>query len=402
MPGGTMFKRKRACFMYRMAFNSFSRTIMVALMVCGILLVGASGPAWATSAQPQSTIPTITPGNSPNPQLSLGELRCAGQTVRVEFVVSQLPDNVTSFGSVSYVVNGQNRSASFTKRSGSVGYYSDTIPPPAQSANGAYDITSASVTITVNGGLTFSPALRNPNQFTLVCRTTGRSSTPTPTPAATAQDCSKLVNGALVGSNGEAQLFSGPWRLDLALINCQLPGHFEIKLLAPGAVPGLGGSSFFVGAQVEVTFFDANGQPVSQPPVVSAMRLCFAAAADDLTRAGGAANVALQTFDTASGQWTTLATGATNGVICAQLPHLSLFAVTARDQAAAPPVVVAPPASAPPVVAGSNGVVPSQLPNTGATNERLVPIWLWALIGLLLGGAGVSFALRRRRTSRAE
>ena len=167
-------------------------------------------------------------------------------------------------------------------------------------------------------------------------------------------------------------------------------------------MPGLGGGAFFVGAQVEVTFFDVNGQPVSQPPVVSLMRLCFAAAADDLTRAGGPANIALQTFDTASGQWATLATGANNGIICAQLPHLSLFAVTGRESVGTPPAAVVPPASAPPIVVGSNGVVPSQLPNTGAASDRLIPIWLWALIGLLIGGAAILLAWRRRHVARAE
>jgi hypothetical protein len=84
--------------------------------------------------------------------------------------VVHVPDNVTSYGQVSYVVNGQNRTATFQKRTGDTAHYVDTIPPAQQPSNGVYNVTSGKVTITTTTGA-FLVNLHNPGSFTVKCPT---------------------------------------------------------------------------------------------------------------------------------------------------------------------------------------------------------------------------------------
>src|SRR5215211_4481910 len=122
------------------------------IMVCGVLVFGANHPAWATSsAQQTSTVPQPTSRPGPErPRLTINQLRCSSENVVVEFTVRQIPANTTNYGSVAYVVNGQDRTAGFDRVTGGNARYVDSIPRSAQPSNNTYQISTASVVLTVN------------------------------------------------------------------------------------------------------------------------------------------------------------------------------------------------------------------------------------------------------------
>jgi uncharacterized repeat protein (TIGR01451 family) len=118
-------------------------------------------------------------------QLNLSHITCDGSNVVVHFVVLHLPDSVTDFGQVNYTVNGTNKSAVFTNRTGDTAHYYDYLAPNSDD----YNVTLGSVTIDSN-----VVNLSNPQSVYANCNlvtptpTTIPTETPTvtPTPTATA------------------------------------------------------------------------------------------------------------------------------------------------------------------------------------------------------------------------
>jgi hypothetical protein len=378
--------------MNQIAAPKLARIAVLLIMVCGILVFGANRPAWATPAQaPFGQTVTVTPGGAPGPRLTINQLRCSGENVVVEFIVRQLPDNTTGFGSVSYTVNGQNRTANFDQRTGGDAGYVDSIPRSAQPSNNAYEISAASVDLTV-GAQTITVGLENPNRFTVVCRQESNSS----------DDCPELGDGNSVGPGAEAELRLSPWRLRIRVIKCDSKGRFELKLISPGDAPGPNAGEVFAPWLIEITYFNNEGKMVSNPTFTGSMTLCYDYSAADVAQAGGVGNLTIQTYDPAQAKWVALATTVeANSSICTELSHLSTYAVAMPNPAqitpAAAPVSNPPntqPAVAPAVsnAPQTPGAVPRALPKTGAPSESLVPFWLWALIGLLIGMACTIFA----------
>src|SRR5262249_41532584 len=142
------------------------------------------------------------------------------------------------------------------------------------------------------------------------------------------------------------------------------------------------------------------------------MTLCFDPSAADLALGGGVGNLTIQTYDQSLLKWVPLATTAgANGSGCAELPHLSTYSGAVRNPAPAAPPPAAPaagpPHTPPPAApAVSNApqaadAVPRALPNTGEPSAGLVPFWLWALIGLMVGIACIIFAWGKIRAQTA-
>lgn len=349
--------------MKRISPPQLARLAALVLMLCGLFALGAGGAAWATPLQaPEGqTVPTRGPGS----RLNLGQVSCAGADVLVEFVLVQLPDNITDFGAVSYVVNGQTRTAAFERRTGNVAHYIDRIPPSAQAPNGSYDVTSATVTL-VAGGQPVVLSLQNPNRFTAVCRTA-----PPPTPRRGGCPVAPQRNAA--GPNTEAEVADCPWWASIELNDLSVNGTFEMRLLAAGATPPPNTGNTFFGPQVELNFFDANGNLVSNPAFARPVKLCYNYTNDSAAR-GNLANLVIQTYDTTLRRWVALPTTleADTENICTQLPHLSIFSVVLQRL--------------------GGGVRPVALPNTGAASDILIPFWVWLMIGAAGGVAGSRLA----------
>lgn len=167
--------------------SRLARLTAMSLLLVVILLLSLHPAAWATPTQNPAgqSVPTKTPKptNTPKPtktpkpitappgtKLNVSSVTCAGQNVWVNFVVVQLPNNVTNYGIVTYVVNGNTRTATFDKRTGDTAHYIGLILPAQQSLNRTYHITSGSVTITTTTG-SFTLPLHNPGTFHASCST---------------------------------------------------------------------------------------------------------------------------------------------------------------------------------------------------------------------------------------
>jgi hypothetical protein len=378
--------------MRRFATLKLARMAALLILVCGVLVFGANRPAWATPAQNErgQTV-TITPAPFPDVRLTLGQVNCSSSDVRIEFTVRQLPTTgVTSYGSVSYVVNGQTRTASFDRKGGTNARYRDTITRSQQASNNVYNITSGTVTLTISGQ-PVTATLENPNSFTVRCRRSSGDD----------DKCPRLSNDDVIGPDNEGTDGRGEWSLRVRVIKCITRGKFQLQLVG---APGPNSGDQFAGSQIEVNFLDDNGQPLSQPTFSGSMTLCFAYAG-----AEGAVGLTMQTFDPAQGRWVPLATSAGGGSICAVLPHLSTYAVTLRVPAQATPPSAAPGAGSPAVGGGTGavaapsaprapGVVPSALPRTGDTGAP--SLWLWLALGAALSAAGLLLLSRARRAQR--
>ncbi|MBK9713275.1 MAG: hypothetical protein IPO81_18465 [Kouleothrix sp.] len=347
------------------------RPVLLLVLLLGILALGAQPSAWATPSQspPAGTVPTRTP--NPGPRLNLSEVKCSNQSISIEFVAVQLPDSVTDYGTVTYVVNGQSGTAAFSKRTGGVAHYLGTIATPAP--DDRYSVTSASVTLATSGGpITLS--LSNPGTFTVKnCKKT----------ATVVGRCDEPLRHTLTPGSA-VQLIACQWSVALGPGGLKAAGMLEIKLISPAVSrPPNAGDSFF-GQHVEVTLFDSQGNAVPHPTLDTPIVLCALYTADDLARVKSAASFAIQTFDVATATWVALPTtlDAASNQACTTLPHLSLFALSA-------------PRSALVGAAPSAGVVPASLPHTGGQVEWAIPAWMWLAIGLLLG-AGAALAARRQ------
>jgi hypothetical protein len=314
-------------------------------------------------ARAGQTVPTRTPG----PRLNLGEIRCDGQDVRVEFVAVQLPNGVDDYGAVSYTINGQTRTAKFEKRTGAVAHYVDLIPPAEQASDGVYEVTTANVVITASGK-PITLTLNYPGARTAICQRppAGRDGE---------QPCSKDPVREAVEPGGQLRLFTCHWSLTLTSNALAIRGALEMTALSPdGSFPPNAGDLFF-GQHVDLTLFDAQGNAIHQPVFANPVELCVAYSAADADRAGRTSAFVIQTYDVGLSRWVALPTrlDAANSTVCAALPHLSRFALAAKSQA----------------------VLPASLPVTGGSVDLGIPGWIWLMIGLTMGG-GLALLLRWR------
>src|SRR4051812_46940531 len=86
---------KRAPMKHR-SIPTLARASALFVLLLVVMALGLQPTVWATSnpVQAGQTVPTRTPG----PRLNLGEIRCDGQDVRVEFLVVHLPHGISDYG----------------------------------------------------------------------------------------------------------------------------------------------------------------------------------------------------------------------------------------------------------------------------------------------------------------
>ena len=366
---------------------TLARASALFVLLLVVMALGLQPTVWATSnpVQAGQTVPTRTPG----PRLNLAEIRCDGQDVLVEFLVVHLPHGISDYGAVSYTVNGLTRTAKFDKQTGGVAHYVDLIPPAAQASDGVYEVTTATLVIVANG-----KEVNLRDNFPGARRASCTHPNP-PNPDNKA--CPNGRNHENVGPGAARVISDCPWWINVDADDFSDGGAIEIARVAPGAAPPPNGGDIFVGGLIEVTLFDKDGKPVLRPTFSRPIELCYQYSAEDAARAGGATNFSFQTFDTATSQWVVVSTSldSINGVICAQLSHLSMFGLSAKSGARAAPEAVAAPIA--PVAGAAPANRPSVLPNTGLGAGEAIPVWMWIMIGIAFGIAGALGAWRLLR-----
>jgi hypothetical protein len=360
--------------MHHRSFQGAARFAVLLAFLLGVAALGAQPSAWATPSQAPlaQTVPTRTPGAGP--RLTLADVRCSGQDVRVEFLLVGVPSDVTDYGFVTYVVNNQNRTAAFDQLTGNVARYVDIIPAAQVPGNDTYDITAGTVTVTTTSGQV-SATLSNPRTATVACR---RPQSPSPQP------CSVGPIREAAGPNTSVQLVGCQWSLTVGGNALGRTGSLELMQVSPAASFAANAGDSFFGQHVELTFFDEQGNPVAQPNFANPVQLCAIYTADDLVRVGRPSSFVIQTFDVATQRWVALPTtpDPVNSRVCAMLPHFSRYALAAKVQQQASPV-------------GGQAAQPGSLPVTGAFADLTIPGWLWLAIGLSIG-VGVALVVRRR------
>jgi hypothetical protein len=368
------------------------RLAVLLTLLLGVLTLGAQQSAWATPSQSPAaqTVPTRTPNSAPGPRINLNAIRCDDGNVRIEFIVVQLPDGVTDYGAISYVVNGQTRTAAFSGLNGVNARYADVIPPAQQASNGVYSISSATLTLTLSGG-TATATLTNPGARTAECRQP-------PSQGLSEQQCSVGPIREAVAPGTVAQLLACQWSLAISGDDLGIRGVIELTQVSPAVSNSANAGDTFFGQHVDLTLFDDQGRPITQPSFAKPVELCAIYTADDLVRVGSPSRFVIQVFDPATSRWVALRTtpDPTNNRVCAQLPHFSRYALVARVQQP-PPSSAQPPANIPTRVpsAGVQVAQPGNLPKTGGLANITVPAWLWLVIGLTVG-SGLALVLRRR------
>lgn len=162
------------------------------------------------------------------------------------------------------------------------------------------------------------------------------------------------------------------------------PGTLEVAPVAAGQLPAASDGYTLLGAAVEATLFDANGQPIDQPNLANSFQVCLDYTAGDLAKAGGdAASLVIMRYDEGAGAWVALPTtpDAAGGRICGPAGQMGTFALAGRS-------------SGPDVLPRTGVMTPEQ--QQLADRARLV----WGIMLLTTAVIVVFVLVRRRRRKR--
>jgi hypothetical protein len=327
------------------------------LLLSGLLSLSANHAAWATPAQPGRDAQTVPRRNE---RLTVEDVNCATGVITVIFQLDRLGGDVSDFGTVAYVVNGQIRNAAFVGRTDDVARYVGTIPAEQEAPNGTYDVMSATLTVTSSGGEVKTHSLQNPSSFNAVCQ--GRQPGPAPQP----QLCAAGGPRGEIGPNVNTVIVNCPWVVFFTGGPTTPSGAIEIRPEQPNTIPPPNAGDVFVGPLADIVLQDRNNNVVTRSNFANRIEICYFYGASELARAGNnPASLTIQFFDTALGSWVALPTSpiSAGGRVCAVTNHLTLFALATRLP------------------------TPSALPNTGEAPAAL-PLWMWLTIALTLLAVG--------------
>jgi hypothetical protein len=346
------------------------RPLALLLLLAGVLLLGTNEAAWATPGQSPAgqTVPRR------EPQLVLKDIKCKQGVIEVEFNVERLRGDVSSFGAVTYMVNGNPRTAVFDQRTGNTARYVDTIPPDAP--NDVYNVTSGSVTLIIDGSSkTFN--LKNPGASTVHCPHGAPPST-NPLPPSGQQCAAGSPQRGQIGPDINVTVVNCPWLVNVTSDDLAVAGALEIRPVQPSTIPPANPGDTLLGPLADIVLLDDSGNPVASPSFANPIEVCYIYGASELAVAGNdLARLTIQFYDLAARRWSAVPTTSDTGAgrVCAAVTHLTRFALTTRLP------------------------VPSSLPNTGGAQTTLFSSWIWAVIvaSLLAGGALV---LRAGRIAR--
>jgi hypothetical protein len=347
------------------ALLRLARLAALCALIAAALWLSMNSVAWATPGQAPSgqTVPRR------EPELRLGASRCDGPNAVVEFVVANLRDAVASYGTVTYAVNGQIRTAAFSSQIGETAYYLDIIPPAQQAPGGSYNVTAANVTIVFQNNRSLALELQNPGQLTIVCQ-----APPQPQPCPTG-----LVRAA-VGPGIALTLASCPWQVTVTGDDFMINGTLEIAPLAPATIPLPRAGETFIGPLADIRLLDTSGNLIAKPAFANPIEICYIYTPVELARIGSdPSRLIIEFFDSATSSWTALPTtlDVANSRVCAAVSHLTMFALAAPAPTPTPQPV------------------PSELPRTGTPTAPTPGGWIALLIGAALA-AGLALRLRAR------
>jgi hypothetical protein len=342
-----------------------ARPLALLLLLAGLLSLSANHAAWATPVQPELDAQTVPR----RPELLMVEdVNCETGVIRVIFRLERLHDDVSDYGTVAYVVNGQIRNAAFVERMDGNARYIDTIPAGQEATNGTYDVMSAILTITMSGGEVKTHSLQNPSVFRAACPGRQPGLTPQPQPAAPqpGQLCAAGAPRGEIGPNVNTVIANCPWVVFFTGSPTTPNGAIEIRLVQPNTAPQPNAGDIFAGVLADIVLLDGNNSVVTRSNFANRIEICYFYGASELARAGNdPASLTIQFFDSALGRWVALPTSPipAGGRVCALTNHLTLFSLTTRLP------------------------TPSALPNTGEAAAAL-PLWIWLTIALTLLAVG--------------
>lgn len=147
--------------------------------------------------------------------------------------------------------------------------------------------------------------------------------------------------------------------------NPVVPGSLVIAPVDASTAPTLPTNEINLNDIIRIQLLDANGNPIDRPNFSPPVVLCITPPPDQVTAAGGIENITMRQFDSLTGQWEVLTSAVIGNQICANVTHLSFFALTMV------PAVVP---------------LPAELPSTGAVDMFRLEVLLVVIAVLWLGG----------------
>jgi hypothetical protein len=154
------------------------------------------------------------------------------------------------------------------------------------------------------------------------------------------------------------------------------PGTIVAKYVELSSAPAPAGQRQVIGV-VELNFYDVDGKLVSRPQFNAPISVCF--------NAGTGSSITVEFYDEGQGKWVVLPSTSSDGKVCGQASHFTLFG--AISGTALPDTL---PHTSP-------ADTPAGLPNTGNGSERTAGWWLWPMSALALA-IGAMLVLRARHS----
>ncbi|NCC36406.1 MAG: hypothetical protein EOM24_31005 [Chloroflexia bacterium] len=147
--------------------------------------------------------------------------------------------------------------------------------------------------------------------------------------------------------------------------NPVLANRLVIEPVDASIAPTLPANEININDIIRIQLLDPNGNPIDRPNFNPPVVLCITPPPDQVAAAGGIENITLRQFDSLTGQWEVLTAAVIGNQICANVTHLSFFALTMV------PAVVP---------------LPAELPSTSNMGALQLEVLVVVAVMLALGG----------------
>ncbi|WP_129672172.1 hypothetical protein [Candidatus Chloroploca sp. Khr17] len=147
--------------------------------------------------------------------------------------------------------------------------------------------------------------------------------------------------------------------------NPVLANRLVIEPVDASIAPTLPVNEININDIIRIQLLDPNGNPIERPNFNPPVVLCITPPPEQVTAAGGIENITMRQFDSLTSVWEVLTSAVIGNQICANVTHLSFFALTMV------PAVVP---------------LPAALPSTGAVDMFRLEVLLAVIAVLWLGG----------------
>src|SRR5262245_59580324 len=152
-----------------------------------------------------------------------------------------------------------------------------------------------------------SPAWATPAQNrrgqTVPTVTPGRPSIPQVTPPAGAPAAGEVRQSVAPGVAATVATNDGAVAVVLPANSLIVPGTVGVRSVPADQLPTAGAGFALLGKAIEITLFDAQGNPIANPTFANPVQICFAFSADELAGVGGQSEaLVVQFYDTSAGK----------------------------------------------------------------------------------------------------